>query len=55
MLLASQLKQHHQYKVREYQYNRACEKLLRVKLDYKLTFDDHIVKMCEKGGRKIHD
>lgn len=55
MLLDSQRKQQYQYKDWEYQYNRACEKLLQVKLNHKLAFDNHIPKMCEKSDRKIHD
>ena len=29
------------------------EKLLGVKFDYKLTFDDHISELCKKASRKI--
>ena len=29
------------------------EKLLGVKFDKKLTFDDHISDICKKAGRKI--
>ena len=31
------------------------EKLLSVKFDKKLTFDDHISDICKKAGRKISD
>ena len=34
--------------------NSKCEKLLRVKFDHKITFDDHISKLCRKASRKIH-
>ena len=34
--------------------NSTCEKLLGVKFDYKLTFDDHISVLCKKASRKIH-
>ena len=34
--------------------NSTCEKLLGVKFDYKLTFDDHISELCKKASRKIH-
>ena len=34
--------------------NSACEKLLGVKFDYKLTFDDHISDLCKRASRKIH-
>ena len=30
------------------------EKLLGVKLDHKLSFDDHISELCKKASRKIH-
>ena len=30
------------------------EKLLGVKFDKKLTFDDHISDICKKAGRKIY-
>ena len=30
------------------------EKLLGVKLDHKLSFDDHISELCKKPSRKIH-
>ena len=30
------------------------EKLLGVKLDHKLSFDDHISELCKKVSRKIH-
>ena len=32
--------------------NTTCEKLL--KFDHKLTFDDHISKLCKNASRKIH-
>ena len=34
--------------------NSTCNELLGVKFDYKLTFDDHISKLCQKASRKIH-
>ena len=34
--------------------NSTCEKLLGVKFDYKLTFDDQISELCKKASRKIH-
>ena len=30
------------------------EKLLGLKFDHKLTFHDHLSKLCKKGSRKIH-
>ena len=33
--------------------NSKYAKLLGVKFDHKLTFDDHIPELCEKTGRKI--
>ena len=33
--------------------NSTCEKLLGVKFDYKLTFDDHTFELCKKASRKI--
>ena len=30
------------------------EKLLRVKFDHKLSFDDHISELCKKASRKIN-
>ena len=35
--------------------NRTYEKLLGVKFDHKLTFDDHISKLCKEASRKIMD
>ena len=34
--------------------NSTCEKLLGVKFDHRLTFDDHIFELCKKASRKIH-
>ena len=34
--------------------NSTCKKLLGVRFDYKLTFDDHISEFCKKASRKIH-
>ena len=34
--------------------NSTCEKLLGVKFEYKLTFDDHISELCKKASRNIH-
>ena len=34
--------------------NSKREKLLGVKFDHKLSFDDHISKLCKKVSRKIH-
>ena len=34
--------------------NSNCEKFLGVKLDHKLTFDDHISELCKKASRKIN-
>ena len=34
--------------------NCKSEKLLGVKLDHKLSFDDHISELCKKASRKIH-
>ena len=34
--------------------NSRNEKLLGVKFDSKLTFDDHISELCKKTSRKIH-
>ena len=31
------------------------EKLLGVKFDHKLTFDDHISELCKEASRKIMD
>ena len=30
-----------------------CEKLLRVKTDYKLTFDNHVANLCKKANNKL--
>ena len=30
-----------------------CEKLLLVKIDYKLTFDNHVVNLCKKANNKL--
>ena len=34
--------------------NSKSEKLLRVKFDHKLSFDDHISELCKKASRKTH-
>ena len=34
--------------------NSKSEKLLGVKFDYKLSFDDHISELCKKARRNIH-
>ena len=34
--------------------NSTCEKLLGVKFDYKLSFDDHISELSKETSRKIH-
>ena len=31
-----------------------CEKLLGIKFDHKLNFNDHISEFCKKASRKIH-
>ena len=34
--------------------NSKSEKLLGVKFDHKLSFDDHISELCKKASSKIH-
>ena len=34
--------------------NSKSKKLLGVKFDHKLSFDDHISELCKKASRKIH-
>ena len=34
--------------------NSKSEKLLGVKFDHKLSFDDHVSELCKKASRKIH-
>ena len=34
-------------------YNSKCEKLLGVKFDHKLIFDDHVSELCKKASRKV--
>ena len=34
--------------------NRKCEKLLFVKIDYKLTFNSHYDEICIKAGQKMN-
>ena len=34
--------------------NSKCEKLLGLKIDYKLSFDDHIGNMCKKAGAELN-
>ena len=34
--------------------NSTCEKLLGVKSDFKLIFEDHISELCKKASKKIH-
>ena len=30
-----------------------CKKLLGVKIDYKLTFDNHVANLCKKANNKL--
>ena len=42
-------------KIGEYEIeNSECEKLLGVKLDWKLNFDDHISHICKKARGKLN-
>ena len=34
--------------------NSKCEKLLGIKIDSKLSFDDHIENMCKNAGAKLN-
>ena len=34
--------------------NSKCEKLLGIKIDYELSFDDHVTDLCKKASRKLH-
>ena len=34
--------------------NSKCEKLLGIKIDCKLSFDDHIGNICKKTGTKLN-
>ena len=34
--------------------NSKCEKLLGIKIDCKLSFDDHLGNMCKKAGAKLN-
>ena len=34
--------------------NSKSEKLLGVKFDHKLSFDDHILELCKKASKKFH-
>ena len=34
--------------------NSTCEKLLGVKFDNKISFDEYITNLCKKGNRKLH-
>ena len=34
--------------------NSKCEKLSGIKIDHKLSFDDHATELCEKASRKLH-
>ena len=39
----------------EYEFeNSKCEKLLGVKLNWKLNFDDHISDICKKASGKLN-
>ena len=35
-------------------YNSNCEKLLGVKIDNKLSFEDHVTDLCTKASQKLH-
>ena len=34
--------------------NSKCEKLLGIKIDNMLTFDDHVSELCKKASQKLH-
>ena len=34
--------------------NSHCEKLLGIKIDSKLSFDDHVIGLCSKASQKLH-
>ena len=34
--------------------NSKCQKLLGIKIDNKLTFDDHVTSICTKASQKLH-
>ena len=34
--------------------NSKCQKLLGIKIDNKLTFDDHVSSICTKASQKLH-
>ena len=36
-------------------YNSNCEKLLGVKIDNKLSFEDHITDLCTKASQKLQE
>ena len=35
-------------------YNSNCEKLLGIKIDRKLSFDEHVTSLCSKATQKLH-
>ena len=35
-------------------YNSCCEKLLGIKIDDKLSFDEHVNGLCRKASQKLH-
>ena len=35
-------------------YKSKCEKLLGIKVDHKLTFEDHVSSICCKAAQKLH-
>ena len=35
-------------------YNSTCEKLLGIKIDNKMSFDEHVVSLCCKATQKLH-
>ena len=35
-------------------HNSNCEKLLGVKIDNKLSFEDHVIDLCTKASQKLH-
>ena len=54
-LLINKTKENFQIKIgKETVSNRKYEKLLRVKVDHELNFNEHVSSLCKKASQKLN-